>query len=313
MSYYGESDRMRALDSPAERIHGLAAPRRPITTRKAGHNARVTVETGASTAQPFHEYSNIEPAIRDNLQAQLDRIRLRKQEQLGRPTVYFAPTARLQRRSSFPIRPTYHSPPLQSSVPPTEPPLDVEYTIDEPFAAEDSDGVLDDLDFNIVAAGKAVRFNEDVAFHMPASGSSELTDKPSQYSKPKFTGQMTELLISSSRWIGNTFERGELGAELGTMPLRSDVDEKQVEPLMSWYHLHRPVMMNFEEFTSASQSILQSFEKEERDIMKLLRDVQKKFEKQRNHGRELESDCVSDIFYDNASGSKTQTESVLFL
>jgi hypothetical protein len=72
-------------------------------------------------------------------------------------------------------------------------------------------------------------------------------------------------------------------------------------------------MMNFEEFMAASQSVLQLSEKEQHDVVKLLRDVQRKFEKQRHHGRELEANCVSDVFYNDATGSSRQTESVIFL
>jgi hypothetical protein len=181
-----------------------------------------------------------------------------------------------------------------------------------PSPIENSDEYTEKFDFKIPKAGKAVHFSEDVSFLIPDSGSNDSQAKPSLLSKPKFTGQMTELNIKSSHWIGNTFERGELGAELGTMPIKSEQSEEQTVPLMRWYHLRRQ-LMNFEEYIAASQSVLQLSDKELRDVVKLLRDVQKKFEKQRHHGREMEPDCVSDVFYNDASGSSRQTGSVVFL
>jgi hypothetical protein len=123
---------------------------------------------------------------------------------------------------------------------------------------------------------------------------------------------MTELLISYSRWDGNIFERGDLGASLEIMAPGPETSKQQSTPLMRWYHLHRS-MMNFEEFIAASQSVLQLPEKEQRDVVKLLRDVQKKFEKQRHQGRELEANCISDIFYNDSTGTSRQTESVIFV
>lgn len=60
-------------------------------------------------------------------------------------------------------------------------------------------------------------------------------------------------------------------------------------------------MMSFEEFIAASQSVLQISEQKRRDVNKLLRDVQRKFEKQRQHGRDLEPDCVSDLYVGDSS------------
>ena len=303
MSYYG-GDRVPAFARPPRTVE-VSYPFRMPVTRRAGHKARVTVETGA-TDHRLRQAQEVDGLTRrGNRRANLEQIRLRKQEKIESTPVYSELIPKRQRDS----RTKLGSP---ASVPISEPAPDSEYVGDLPSPVEDSDEYTEKVDFKIPKTGKAAHFSEDVSFLIPDSGSNDSQAKPSPLSKQKFTGQMTELNIKSSHWIGNTFERGELGAELGTMPIIPEQPEKQTVPLMRWYHLHRQ-LMNFEEYIAASQSVLQLPDKELRDVVKLLRDVQKKFEKQRNHGREMEPDCVSDIFYNDAMGSSRQTESVVFL
>ena len=279
---------------------------RPVR-RKVGHVARVTVETGG-TGQQNREEQEYENARKlERLRIREERLRIRaRDERLGRPEVYYEPISRLQRRSSLPDR-TGFTPGGRPSVPLTEPRVDDEIVEEVSIPIDDS--YAEDVDFKFPKVDNRVLFSDDVAFLIPDSESNDSNEKPS---KPKFTGEMNETIIAYSQWDGNTFERGELGAQIGTLPSGLDRSQKQPAPLMKWFHLHRP-MMSFEEFMAASQSVLQLPEKEQRDVVKLLRDVQKKFEKQRHHGRELEADCVSDIFYNDATGSSQQTESVIFL
>ena len=305
MSYYG---RDRSPHVIRERVGADSQSRRPVT-RKVGHNARVTVETGATDRRTLEdrEYDARRRLERERIGD--EKLQRRRQELLGRPVVYYEPISRLQRPSSLPDHTNYDSPVLRASAPPSEPRLGAEVAEEVFVPADGGDAFVEYLDFKIPKADNRVLFSDDVTFIIPDSGLNGSKDKPSEPSKPKFTGEMTEMVIAQSQWDGNTFERGELGAEIGTI---HSGPEKQLVPLMRWYHLHRP-MMNFEEFMAAAQSVLQLPEKEQRDVVKLLRDVQKKFEKQRNHGRELDANCVSDVFYNDTTGSSRQTESVIFL
>ena len=312
MSYY-EGDRRPNFASPraGDRFAEVARAVR----RQAGHNARVTVETTAANRRSEREQ---DPAARlyvEETQPNLERIRLRKQERVERPIVYVTnarPSSRQRRRNSFPTKTRYRSPAFRPPAPLSALKHDAEVVVEVPAAIEDSDGYLEDLDFKIPKATKAVHFSDDVGFIIPDHGSNESQQKPPPPSKSSFTGQMTELTISRSRWDGNIFERGDLGAELETMTVGPETEDKHPTQLMRWCHLHRSAM-NFEEFIAASQSVLRLPEKEQRDVVKLLRDVQKKFEKQRHHGRELEPNCVSDIFYNDSTGTSRQTESVIFV
>lgn len=274
---------------------------RPPVTRRAGHRARVTVETGGPYVRVSEQQQIIEPVGRFNRNAEVEQIRLRRQQQLGQPAFY--PITKPS---------TYSSPGLRPSVPVSEPPPpdETEYVIEVPATYDDGDELNENVDFKLPKVPTAVKFSDDIAFVIPDSGSNDPQEKPPP--RPKFTGQMDELFIQQSQWVGNTFERGDLGAELSVMPIRAECSEKQSASLMRWYHLHRP-MMSFEEFMAASQSVLELPEKEQRDVSRLLKDVQKKFEKQRHHGREMEPDCVSDVFYNDFTGKSRQTESVLFL
>lgn len=280
-----------------------------LIRRQAGHNARVTIETDATNRRSPREQDSCDYVRVENTYPDVERIRLRRQERVEPPLVYYK---RQRRHSSFPSKTTYSSPAPRPSGPPSEPPTEDEVVIGLPSAVEDDDGYDEDLDFKIPKVTASVKFADDVTFIIPDSGLDDSQGKPSPPSKPKFTGQVTELAIVDSHWNGNTFERGELGAHLKTMPTGLETSEKRPDPLMRWYHLHRP-MMSFEEFIAASQGVLQLPEKEQRDVVKLLRDVQKKFEKQRHHGRELEPNSVSDVFYNDLTGTSKQTESVLFL
>lgn len=311
MSYYG-GDRTRDLASPRGAERFAALPR--AVRRQTGHNARVTIETGADNRRPQREYETYN--LRVNIDEQpenLERVRRRRQERVEQPIVYYERlSGRPSRRNSLPTKTTYNSPEFRPSVPPSELPPDAEGIVEAASPIEESYGFVEELDFKIPKQPKGVPFSDDVGFIIPNSGSNDSQEKPSPLSRPKFTGEMTELLIAHSQWDGNTFERGELGAQLAVMSNEPDPLERQRPPLMRWYHLHRS-MMSLEEFIAASQSVLQLPEKEQRDVVKLLRDVQKKFEKPRHHGRELEANCVSDIFYNDSTGSSRQMESVMFL
>ena len=312
MSRY-EGDRFPPRARPRDRNDFMYSSRKPVTRRVgAGHRARVTVETGAEDGRYRQEQQLNDEIRRENRAIELEQFRLRRQEQLGRPIVRHEPSDPRRRRNSLPLKTSFSSPAFRPSVPASEvPPGDVG---EEPTSPpDDSDEYVDDYDFNLPRVSKTVKFADDVGFVIPDAGSNGSSDQPFQTTKPKFSGPMTEILISRSRWLGNTFERGDLGGEIATIPSKLEQPEQNHVPMMKWYHLERSSMMSFEEFMAASQSVLQMPEKEQRDVAKLLRDVQKKFEKQRHHGREMEPDCVSDVFYNDATDSTRQTASVVFL
>ena len=303
MSYYGD-DRVPAYARPTRTVEVSYPFHRPVT-RRAGHKARVTIETGAANDRLGEDAEIDILTRRENREANFLRSRARGREHTERTPVYYENIPR-------PSRTKLGSPAGRPSVPISELAPDNE-DVDEVLSPiEDSDEYAEKVDFKIPKTEGAVHFSEDVSFLVPGSGSNDSQAKPSPSLKPTFTGQMTELNIRSSHWIGNTFERGELSAELSTMPVKSEQSERQTMPLMRWYHLHRH-LMNFEEYVAASQSVLQLPDKELRDVVKLLRDVQKKFEKQRHNGREMEPACVSDVFYNDATGNSRQTGSVVFL
>lgn len=164
-------------------------------------------------------------------------------------------------------------------------------------------GEEDDCDFKLPPKVEAVTYDyvEEVSFPIDVT-SKEDTNRQSQPARSKFTGAVTEVPIMQSRWLGSAFDRGDLSAAISTAGSNTQKTRPHdsTEPLMKWYHLERS-LMSFEEFISAAQSVLQVTEQKRRDINKLLRDVQRKFEKQRQHGRDLEPDCVSDLFVGDAS------------
>ena len=298
----------------AQSEHGhVYGPRKPIIRRVGpGRRARVTVETGAEESK-YHQEQELNAAIRrERRAAEAQEIRMIRRNQLHRPTARYDTTAPRRRRNSTPVKTSFSSPAPRPSVPSSEVrPLDDISPESPPAEMIDEDNV-EEYDFNLPKLTPTVKFADDVAFIIPESGSNDSSDQTPQPTKSKFTGAMTELSISRSQWSGNTFERGELGAEIATIARKGEQSEKQHISMMKWYHLERH-MMNFEEFMAASLSVMQMPEKEQRNVAKLLRDVQKKFEKQRHHGREMDPDCVSDFFYNESTDDIRQTASVMFL
>ena len=168
----------------------------------------------------------------------------------------------------------------------------------------------EDYDFKLPLKVQAATYDyvEEVSFPLDAN-STEDSGKPSQAQRSKFSGPVTELDISQSRWVGSACDRGDLSADI-TVPTADGTQiEKRQDPLMKWYHLERSTM-SLEEFIAASQSVLQVSEQKRRDINRLMRDVQRKYEKQRQHGRDLEPDCMSDMF---VGDSTKQSACVMFL
>jgi hypothetical protein len=171
-----------------------------------------------------------------------------------------------------------------------------------------------DLDFKLPKSERRAQFLGDAKLSTEDIDVGLVNNKPYSKVHPTFSGPLTQLVISQSRWRGNAADREELGCEIETVPiLTSSLQaEKPAPKVMKWFHLERS-MFNFEEFTAAALSSVAVSKRVRHDIAMLLRDVQKRFEKQRHHGREMEPDCVSDIFYSNASSNAEQTASVIFL
>lgn len=195
MSYYGGD---RYPDVARERTRVNFHSRRPVT-RKVGHNARVTVETGAIDRRKREEQEYDEARRVEQLRMREERLRIRaRDERLGRPVVYYEPISRLQRRSSLPDQTYNDSPSLRPSAPPSESRPGTEVVEEVLIPAEDSEVYAEHLDFKIPKVDNRVHFSDDVAFIIPDSGSSGSNERPSAISKPKFTGQMTETVRSSS-------------------------------------------------------------------------------------------------------------------
>ena len=263
-----------------------------------GFRQRVTVETGGD-----ERHSSWQDQARVNRQFAFEGLRTRQRERGRYGGLYSRtdPVVPRKRRESRPF---------SDEVEPAENKI---YAAPPEFhSAHAEDDGDDDYDFDLPKRPKAVTYAGEISFDIPGSDANDNSDRPSQEPKPKFSGPVTELSIACSRWLGNTFDRGDLTGEISTIGSPTESSEKKAEPLMTWYHLERP-MMSLEEFQAAALAVLQMPEKEHRDVVKLLRDVQKKFEKQRQYGRDMEPDCVSDVFYHDAKDGSKQTASVVFL
>ena len=329
--------------------HFIYSSRTPVTKRVgAGHRARVTVETGAEDDKYRQEQLLSDASRRERKADEIGRLRLRRWEPHQRPDTQYIRMNPRRRRNSLPFQTKYSSPVHRRSrlgddlaeeladlalenqrlrsrslgrseirVTTSKAPSAKDYagrthsSIDDD---DDDEGEHDaeNFDFDLPKILKTVKYSEDHAFTVPESTSNDSFEQPPS-TKPKFGGPMTKIEIAHSQWIGNIFERGDLVGQIAVMPDSPEQAGPSPVPMMKWYHLERSSMMNFDEFMAASQSVLRIPEREQRDVAKLLRDVQKKFEKQRHHGRELEPDCVSDVFYNDIADSSRQTASVMFL
>ncbi len=142
MSYYGGDRSPYAI---RDRAGAKFRSQRHAVTRKIGHNARVTVETGATDRQ------NGELAYRPTA---VERVQSRRQEQLGRRVNYYEPMSRTQRRTSLSSTTHNSSPVYRQSAPPIESQSDDD-DVDEEAAITINDSEHpEDLDFRIPKADK---------------------------------------------------------------------------------------------------------------------------------------------------------------
>lgn len=319
MSYYG-GDRPPTRTRPIDTTDYAYVSHKPVTKRVgAGRRARIAVETGGDDTRYQQQHEVDEAIKRETHAARLAELRRRKGgwESRTRGRDYIVePRQRLERRDSFrrrnslPIRTSYTSPEGRQGRPGTDVPFGGS-VVEEFIPLDSSDDGDDDFDFILPKPSGGLRIAETVTFELSESADAA-TAESMQAGKGHFTGPITELSISESRWVGSSAERGELGGEIITIPSSVETSEKQLVESIKWFHLER-FMMNFEEFTAASLSVLQLSERSHRDVSKLLRDVQKRFEKQRHHGRDMEADCIGDFFLNNSTSRAKQTASVMFL
>ncbi len=314
MSAYSNDRRLRIRRDDRRE----ASSSRPVIERRVAgdRRARVTVETGGHDYA--YGYSPVEQTF---------RIQPRADLRSSRPSSRYPsrPSTRRQDTSDWEWsevdvdvdsrrRHSAQTPFDSSTAVPISGGESITYDIKEDVSvigSEDSD----DVEFRLPKVNKRVQFSEEDTFVISEPGKAEsliALEKSHGSAKTKFNGPLTELLISQSRWCGNTVDRGDVTGEVVLASISPNVAEKQPPPMMKWCHLER-ASMSFEEFMAASVASVDVSEKEQRDISLLLRDVQKKFEKQRHHGREMEPDCVSDVFYNGTSNSARPTASVLFL
>ena len=312
---YYRPDRYRAYDDD-----GYNGARGPTTHRiGSGRRARIAVETGGSYA----------PTRGVDRRFQLETRR--EEAELRRKDAAFD----IDRRRGGGGRSNFHEGPSRSQYrgdsrrfdddaeilepyPPVEPRIGRPHSTSAPstISRYEGDDENQPYDFELPAKPQPVTeavtydYVEDVSFPLDAADSSEGPGKGSLGSKSKFNGAVTELQISKSRWLGSAYDRGDLSAEVSVNAAAGTQAEKPQEPLMRWYHLERPVM-SLEEFIAAAQNLLQMTEKKRRDVNRLLRDMQRKYERQRQHGRDLEPNCISDVFVGENTGK--QTDSVEFL
>lgn len=118
-------------------------------------------------------------------------------------------------------------------------------------------------------------------------------------------GATTNLHLAESKWLGNTFDKWDVGVKL--MPVAP-----HLRPAMSWHHLER-TMPTFDEFIAVARRELQHVpERNLRRVEEMLRKIQRENEKQRQHGREMVPVCVSDAEYQNDPTKSTQKFSACF-
>lgn len=328
MPYYG-ADSYRGdrydYDEARPRTRGRGgdagdyASHKPVTTKVgAGRRARVTVETGGDDSKYQEQHELEEEFKRLERATRLEESKRRRggRERYGGPLspTYggYRKTDAYSRRNSLPIKTSYASPVGRFRRPGTDVPSRRSSVVEELPILESSEGENDDFDFSLPKPAVGLKFSESVAFEIPNKQDDDTHKDPASTGKTHFQGPLEELHISQSRWVGSSAERGELGGEIFTIPATVEGAKDQDVPITKWYHMQRP-MLNFEDFTAASLSVLQLPEKQQRGVSKLLRDVQKKFEKQRHHGRDMDPDCIRDFFLGNASDRPKQSASVMFL
>lgn len=291
--------------------------RKPITSRHGtGRRGRIAIETGSPhAAQLENDREEVERRFRERME-RLEVEAKRKDEARRRrpspprpqPRIH-SPTYAPPRRDSDDGRPGDDDAELLDPIPAAQPIGDSPPA--SPSVRTYSGDHEGDYDFKLPLKPQAVNYSytEDVAFPLDAN-SNDGPGKPSQGGRSKFNGAFTEVPISQSRWVGSAYDRGDLSADISVSPLESTRPEKPHDPLMKWHHLERSVM-SFEEFIAAAQGLLPISEQKRRDVNKLLRDVQRKFEKQRQHGRDLEPNCVSDVYVGDSSSKESAC--VIFL
>lgn len=311
MGYYGEDKyRWDPYEDGRLRSRGRAGEaadyvsHRPVTTKVgAGRRARITVETGGDDGR-YQQQHEIEESIKRREQAiRLEESKLRAK---GRGRYYrsTSPAYKYNRRAdSFSRRRSSPTRSSRSSSPRRKEGLPM---------IESSDEDYDDFDFSLPKPAGDVKFSESVTFEIPSQNGDFTHKEPASTGKTHFSGSIEELHISQSRWVGSSAERGELGGEIVTIPTSFEPTKENETSGTKWFHLTRS-MLNFEEFSAASLSVLRLSEKQQRAVSKLLRDVQKKFEKQRHHGRDMDPDCIRDFFVNSTNNHPKQSASVMFL
>jgi len=284
--------------------------RKPMVTQTsgAGRQTRISVETMA----PYAEKYETDRQTRAKMRLEERKLTYERAKQQARRK------DASKRRSSRRERPNVRigSPQGSDVVPGPPPPPSSDSISEDSSDLSSSDGSFDDKDtygFDLPIKPQAVTYEyvEEVSFPL-GSESNDEARKPSRTSRSNFNGPLTEISISQSSWRGSAYDRGDLGAQISSLLNRNQAKEKHSAPLMKWYHLERSVM-SFEEFMAAAKRVLQLSPKTQRNVDQLLRDVQKKYEKQRQYGRDLEPSCLSDIFQRDEKIATSQGASQAFL
>lgn len=149
--------------------------------------------------------------------------------------------------------------------------------------------------------------------HAPEVAIDAAMYKPENILRSGTRGDVTESMVIQSSWVGSAYDRGALAAKVATLKSDENGLQRQSEPLITWFHMER-ARMSFEEFIAVAQRLPKLQEQQQRDVNSLLRDVQKKFEKQRQHGRDLEPNGVTDTFMMTGDDeSSAPRSSVMFL
>ncbi|KXT10639.1 hypothetical protein AC579_1250 [Pseudocercospora musae] len=163
----------------------------------------------------------------------------------------------------------------------------------------DFDGELSGLDFDFTFSASRENTNSDpsdvdptVVFPLGSAGGSAIV----------------ETAIERSTWLGTALDEWAFGAELFVSSSRST----ERRPAIRWLHLERS-LLNFDEFVAVTRSVMDYPPEDKRHVEGLLLKARKEHEMQRQHGRELEPFCISDVDYQDAGAQATRTSSICFL
>lgn len=310
---------------------------KPISSRVGtGRRARIAVETGRPDASAAEDSRKREAELRRlELEARREKIKaeirrkheaeirhryagLRTHESSTRrrpsPRRYHSSQSPSSRRDSSDSLAGTDPSQILSPIGPAQPGDEPAYASSPSIAPRMYTETVADhknYDFQLPVRPQATTYEyvEDVSFLLDAESNGP-SGNGSQGSRHSFTGSITEKAILQSRWVGSVDDRGDLRADIGIPAAEPNRAEKPRDPLMRWYHLARP-NLNFEEFIAAAQGVLQIPEQKRRDVNELLRYVQRKYEKQRQHGRDLEPNYVSDLYLKDTSSKRSTC--VMFL